>query len=77
MKCEMVTPTNNMPFFRIDDGGVFVTAMSDGTISGPYIKTDTDGTINSVELATGHAVKFDQRDRVIPVFHTLQWQRPF
>ena len=77
MNCEMVTPTNNAPFFRIDDGGVFVTVMSDGTIGGPYIKTDFDGIINSIELATGHAVKFGQYDMVVVVSHTLQWQRPF
>lgn len=76
MNCEMMTFTNGVPFYSIDDGDVFVAVMLDGTISGPYIKTDTDGTINSVELATGHAVKFEQRDRVIPVSHTLQWQNP-
>lgn len=77
MNCEVTASTNGVPFYGVDDGAVFVTVMSDGTISGPYIKTDIDGTINSVELATGHAVKFGQYDMVVVVSHALQWQRPF
>ena len=69
--------TNGVPFHSIDSGDVFVTVMSNGTISGPYIKTELDNPINSVELATGLVVKFGQYDTVIVVSHTLQWQRPF
>lgn len=77
MNCEVMQSTIGVPFHSIDDGDVFVVVMSDGTIGGPYIKTDFDGIINSIELATGHAVKFGQYDMVVVVSHTLQWQRPF
>lgn len=77
MNREMMASTNGVPFHSIDDGDVFVVVVSNGTISGPYIKTDDDGLNNSVELATGHAVKFGQYDMVVVVSHTLQWQRPF
>ena len=69
--------TIGVPFHSIDSGDVFVTVVSNGTIGGPYIKTDFDGIINSIELATGLAVKFGQYDMVVVVSHTLQWQRPF
>lgn len=77
MNCEAMQSTIGVPFHSIDSGDVFVTVMSNGTISGPYIKTDIDGTINSVELATGQAVKFGRYAMVVVVPHTLQWQRPF
>ena len=77
MNCEVMQSTMGVPFHSIDSGDVFVTVMSNGTISGPYIKTDLEALNNSVELATGHAVKFGQYDMVVVVPHTLQWQRPF
>ena len=77
MNCEVMQSTIGAPFHSVNDGDVFVVVMSSGIIGGPYIKTDTNETINSVELATGHAVKFGQHDMVVVVSHTLQWQRPF
>lgn len=77
MNCEVMQSTIGVPFHSIDSGDVFVTVMSNGTISGPYIKTDLNDFNNSVELATGHVVKFGQYDMVVVVPHTLQWQRPF
>lgn len=77
MNCEATQSTIGVPFHSIDSGDVFVTVMSNGTIGGPYIKTELDSLNNSVELATGHAVKFGQTDIVVVVPHTLQWQRPF
>lgn len=77
MNCEATQSTIGVPFHSIDGGDVFVTVMSNGTIGGPYIKTELDNPINFVELATGLAVKFGQYDTVIVVPHTLQWQKPF
>lgn len=77
MNCEVMQSTSGAPFYSVDDGDVFVAVISDGTINGPYIKTDFDGPDNSVELSTGHMVRFGQYDKVIVVSHTLQWQRPF
>lgn len=83
MNCEVVSSTLGVPFNTINDGDVFVTVGSDGSLRGPYMKLecknmDPNNTPhNAAVLSGGLLVKFGQYDMVVVVPHTLQWQRPF
>lgn len=83
MNCEVTSFTTGVPFNTIENGDVFVTVGSDGSLCGPYMKLEcknmdsNNPPYNATLLSEGFLVKFGQYDMVVEVPHTLQWQRPF